>query len=181
MKKKASLWISGITTVAMLAVAVGSFAAWQQLADSTSEFVAKTDNPAVLTVSKDSTFDNTKILAPSGVDAEFTPNATDNLTATFVPTLANGGSDTKITYTIDTTKSDSGLFDTYLTTELLDGSTPVAADGELTSGKTYTLKVKFTDDYTTSGSTNWTEDARTAVANKSIKVTVNCKAEKNTP
>lgn len=50
MKKKASLWISGITTVAMLAVAVGSFAAWDTLTEKTDTFTATTGDPAVLNV-----------------------------------------------------------------------------------------------------------------------------------
>lgn len=50
MKKRASLWISGVTTVAMLAVAVGSFAAWDTLTGKESTFTAKTGDPAVLTV-----------------------------------------------------------------------------------------------------------------------------------
>ena len=51
MKKKASLWISGITTVAMLAVAVGSFAAWDKLSAEPQNFTVTSSNPAVLTVS----------------------------------------------------------------------------------------------------------------------------------
>lgn len=51
MKKKASLLISGITTVAMLAVAVGSFAAWDNLtADKAPSFTATSGSPAALKV-----------------------------------------------------------------------------------------------------------------------------------
>lgn len=51
MKKKTSLWISGITTVAMLAVAVGSFAAWNTLTADSNEFTATTDSRIELKVS----------------------------------------------------------------------------------------------------------------------------------
>lgn len=50
MKKKASLLISGVTTVAMLAVAVGSFAAWDTLTAKEGNFTAKTGSPATLAV-----------------------------------------------------------------------------------------------------------------------------------
>lgn len=57
MKKKASLLISGITTVAMLAVAVGSFAAWDTLkAEPTGGLNATTGTPTLLTVDKTSDF-----------------------------------------------------------------------------------------------------------------------------
>lgn len=52
MKKKASLLISGITTVAMLAVAVGSFAAWNTLSADSDDFTVSTDTRVELKVSK---------------------------------------------------------------------------------------------------------------------------------
>lgn len=58
MKKKASLWISGITTVAMLAVAVGSFAAWNKLSADAAPFSAKTDTRAELVVDTVASFTN---------------------------------------------------------------------------------------------------------------------------
>lgn len=48
MKKKASLLISGITTVAMLAVAVGSFAAWDTLKDEGNTLSVTTSTPTTL-------------------------------------------------------------------------------------------------------------------------------------
>lgn len=66
MKKKASLWISGITTVAMLAVAVGSFAAWDTLKGDLSA------NPLTVTTS------SPVVLA--------TPSATTTFTGKLVPT-----------------------------------------------------------------------------------------------
>lgn len=66
MKKKASLLISGITTVAMLAVAVGSFAAWDKLDATTAEpLTAVSASPAVLKVDKTGTTDGVKIV-PKG-------------------------------------------------------------------------------------------------------------------
>lgn len=66
MKKKASLLISGITTVAMLAVAVGSFAAWDKLDATTPEaLTAVSASPAVLKVDKSGETDNVKIV-PEG-------------------------------------------------------------------------------------------------------------------
>lgn len=48
MKKKASLWISGITTVAMLAVAAGSFAAWDTLTATGNTLSVTTSTPTTL-------------------------------------------------------------------------------------------------------------------------------------
>ncbi|QCT72459.1 hypothetical protein [Eubacterium maltosivorans] len=64
MKKKTSLWISGITTVAMLAVAVGSFAAWDTLTDKTMNFTATSSEPAALSAEADSSYNNTTKLIP---------------------------------------------------------------------------------------------------------------------
>ncbi|WP_133969297.1 hypothetical protein [Eubacterium limosum] len=61
MKKKASLLISGITTVAMLAVAVGSFAAWDTLTASPNQLSATSSTPAVLEVTA-TPFGNDKLI-----------------------------------------------------------------------------------------------------------------------
>lgn len=66
MKKKASLWISGITTVAMLAVAVGSFAAWDSVSGGAQTLSATSSNPVELKVSSDETSKDSKKLVPSG-------------------------------------------------------------------------------------------------------------------
>lgn len=65
MKKKASLLISGITTVAMLAVAVGSFAAWDQLnGDVGSALTVNTSTPVVLEVGQATVASDIKTLLP---------------------------------------------------------------------------------------------------------------------
>ena len=67
MKKKASLLISGITTVAMLAVAVGSFAAWDNLTGETKTLTATSGDPVILKVESSATgADENKTLVPSG-------------------------------------------------------------------------------------------------------------------
>ena len=149
MKKKTSLWISGITTVAMLAVAVGSFAAWNQLSGSTEAFSAQTDTPTVLEVETVSGFTANKTLAPTTTTATDFKDENDvqELTATFTPTLTEGAVNSKITYAIDTNGSDTDLFTTYLDAKLYNGDTEVATDAALTSGTPYTLKVTFKPAY----------------------------------
>lgn len=66
MKKKASLLISGITTVAMLAVAVGSFAAWETLTGgSSSDLEVSTSTPVTLEVKSTDVASQDKLLRPS--------------------------------------------------------------------------------------------------------------------
>lgn len=184
MKKKASLLISGITTVAMLAVAVGSFAAWNQLSDSTEVFAATTDTPTVLEISEVVGFTAGNTLAPTTTVAADLKDVNDvqELTATFKPTLTESATSSKVTYKIDTTGSANDLFTTYLDAKLYDeSSNVVAADAELTSGTKYTLKVTFKPAYADGDNAIWTKDARDAVVTKDIKVKVTCTAEKTTP
>lgn len=182
MKKKASFLISGITTVALLAVAVGSFAAWNQLSDSTEVFAATTDTPAVLEVTNATGFAEGKTLAPTTTTAtDFKDdNDVSELTATFTPTLTDTTVDSKITYAIDTNGSGTDLFTTYLDAKLYNGDTEVATDAALTSGTAYTLKVTFKPAYADGDNAIWTKDDRSAVATKAIKVKVTCTAEKVT-
>lgn len=81
MKKKASLLISGITTVAMLAVAVGSFAAWDTLkADiSATPLTVTTSSPVVLaTPTATSTFTGKLVpVALTSDDIQDTTKRTD--------------------------------------------------------------------------------------------------------
>lgn len=66
MKKKASLLISGITTVAMLAVAVGSFAAWETLTGgSNTDLDVSTSTPVTLEVKSTDVGSQDKLLRPS--------------------------------------------------------------------------------------------------------------------
>lgn len=68
MKKKASLLISGITTVAMLAVAVGSFAAWDKLTATATGLSVSTATPTSVTAVKDEavTADTEKLIPTDG-------------------------------------------------------------------------------------------------------------------
>ncbi len=61
MKKKASLLISGITTVAMLAVAVGSFAAWNTLSATPSGLTVDTATSTTVTAEKGSLSPDTNV------------------------------------------------------------------------------------------------------------------------
>ena len=156
MKKKASLLISGITTVAMLAVAVGSFAAWQTLS-KTENFTATAQDPTTVSVATtDSQFVDTNILAPTGA----------KLTYTLVGNLDS--------------ESDSSNFNTYFDVKLYDstGVTAVTAD-EVTSDTTYTVKVTFKDAYKTNDSESWDKAAVDAVKDKPVKVAFEVKATIN--
>lgn len=102
MKKKASLLISGITTVAMLAVAVGSFAAWDQLkASNEPAFTANTGDPVVLTVENgtNETFSG-KTLIPTGALKDTTTDV-EEMTGRFKPS-----------YTGDVSKDATGVYAT---------------------------------------------------------------------
>lgn len=91
MKKKASLLISGVTTVAMLAVAVGSFAAWDKLTPATDpSFTATSGAPAIVKVTTGA--GESKALVPDGsvlgtndtkslLVGTFTPDVVDNTDA----------------------------------------------------------------------------------------------------
>ena len=76
MKKKASLWISGITTVAMLAVAVGSFAAWDTLTGKADTFTATTGDPAVLAVTSTPTAPEGKLVPSDAIISTTAKDAT---------------------------------------------------------------------------------------------------------
>lgn len=96
MKKKTSLWISGITTVAMLAVAVGSFAAWDSLTPTAQTFSAKSGTPATLTVDTTTNITGLNYLT-SGTTATLVPkgalkstNDTDALYGGFKVELTDG-------------------------------------------------------------------------------------------
>lgn len=161
MKKKASLLISGITTVAMLAVAVGSFAAWDQLKDGTDAFSASSGTPVVLTVeSNGDNFSGKKLVGKSATVLK--SNDTKALEATFTPTLTDAGA--KATgATIKVSKFDLKVDGTQIASDSTDykytvtkkaateGATEetvsnFAIDTIVDSDTTYTIKVERLDD-----------------------------------
>lgn len=183
MKKKTSLWISGITTVAMLAVAVGSFAAWNQLTADTSQFSATTDTPTVLTVTEgDSNFTNATLAPKPTTSTGFEDDKdVEALTAEFTPTLSQNTNQADITYKIDTTDTDPTLLSKYLKVEVLDAtSQPVAENAKLTSDVKYTLRVSFNDTYSSGDAAAWDATTRAEATDKPIKVKVTCTAAKTT-
>ena len=198
MKKKTSLWISGITTVAMLAVAVGSFAAWDTLTDSSEAFAAKSSTRVLLEVTSDTennqnTYNN-KTLLPTGAIKNDSTDV-DELTAKFTPTLkAESGKtetkDAKIYAAIDTTGTTASLqdklqYEIYACdasgnktgNALVKGNYGDGSDVyDLTSGTTYLVSVKF--DSTKVSATDDTDNS--ALVGTDIKTTVNCTAYKTT-
>lgn len=70
MKKKASFLISGITTVALLATAVGSFAAWNKLTADEQSFTATTDTRAEISVTTLNGVKEDKKLLPASIDGK---------------------------------------------------------------------------------------------------------------
>lgn len=150
MKKKASLLISGITTVAMLAVAVGSFAAWDTLtADNTADlFTAKSGSPVELAVTF--TPDNTnpdQTLVPEGSITDGTNDVSSKVVGSFTPTLTNDkGAKISISDSdIEVTKATGNIdvkdmcdVSIYETTE-----GDVADKSDLSSGKTYKVSLKL--------------------------------------
>ena len=131
MKKKASLWISGITTVAMLAVAVGSFAAWDTLSGKTSDDGLKVSvgNPVNLKVTETtpSTTNEKLAILTAGTDLEDSSRSAEatlgtfkvelsntdkvqdgNLETKFTSAEVNGDSITKANYSVVLYKDNSG-------------------------------------------------------------------------
>ena len=157
MKKKTSLWISGITTVAMLAVAVGSFAAWNTLTASVDQVSTASATPTILSVEKGTDTFTGKKLVPSDV----TPAAGEvsTLSVEFTPTLTQDGSGKAIHL-----KKDD------------PSKTPVAVNDVLESGKVYVADVTFVNT-----DTQWTPETAAAAANKSITLDITCEAEDVTP
>ncbi|CAK7062667.1 MAG: hypothetical protein EUB_00602 [Eubacterium sp.] len=165
MKKKASLWISGITTVAMLAVAVGSFAAWDNLtaAGSQPSFTVNTGSPKTVAVASTPT-NQTKTLVPTGavktndnVDeveiGRFTATAKEGDNAITGQSTATGVKLALGSPSIKQSGTDvgTGVFDITVT----DGEGNNATVDDLNSGTEYTVKIKFKE---SSDSAFWTED-----------------------
>lgn len=194
MKKKASLLISGITTVAMLAVAVGSFAAWDQLKADPIDFTAQSSTPATLSVTTDTlgieginygTTDKNIKLIPENAVATTGGNETSELVAGFKVILTEnkdakiylqkpaveGGQSADYTvtvtdYGVDGTVKGNNV-ETYTSQDIGTGSSVDAA--ELDNGHQYKVSVKF----------NSSVDGTNYISAKTIKTTIQCAAVAN--
>ncbi len=150
MKKKASLWISGITTVAMLAVAVGSFAAWDTLSQDTGTgLTVAVSDPVVLNVDKVSKATDQMKIIPSGLTnddiLDATIRAQEVTVGSFEASLKNKDAiqNLKTTFKADITGADDS---TKYTVMLYDGSTQVTDNLTLTeTAKPFTVKIKAND------------------------------------
>ena len=183
MKKKTSLWISGITTVAMLAVAVGSFAAWDTLTANPVSLTATSGNPAVLDFKQEGT-PSTDKLVPSDaivVTGEATELTLGTVTATLKtedasPTDKSNGATIKCTAAISDTAEGASpvdLSDKY-TVELTEGSNPKTLDKttgvEISANTSYSVKLKFKD--------GLSADEQKALKGKSLSINITAQAEK---
>lgn len=183
MKKKTSLWISGITTVAMLAVAVGSFAAWDTLTANPVSLTATSGNPAVLDFKQEGT-PSTDKLVPSDaivVTGEATELTLGTVTATLKTedassTDKSNGATIKCTAAISDTAEGASpvdLSDKY-TVELTEGSNPKTLDKttgvEISANTSYSVKLKFKD--------GLSADEQKALKGKSLSINITAQAEK---
>ena len=158
MKKKASLWISGITTVAMLAVAVGSFAAWETLTDSDNTLEVATSTPVVLDVTGSSTEKDSKSLIPTGMTITDTASEATEVKVGTLKVELKGTTASKTVSTINKVakvfdESDRSTENTNYEVVLKDSSnnpvTNIAVDDvKAEGGKTYDVYVKFADGVT---------------------------------
>lgn len=167
MKKKTSLWISGITTVAMLAVAVGSFAAWDKLDAKDNTLDATSGSPAVLDANT-TTAENIPLLVPADsitmTDKESNEITIGTITATLKTEDASSPVDKSSGATIKCAAdiaagTESGSQITNFTVTLVpktEGENSVVFDGngtatEIKANEEYTVKVKYKDGIDYSG------------------------------
>ncbi|WP_195270364.1 hypothetical protein [Eubacterium sp. 1001713B170207_170306_E7] len=161
MKKKASLWISGITTVAMLAVAVGSFAAWDTLkGDVGNGLTVEAGKAVTLTVNDATKATNPLKLVPKNALKD-TGTETDSLeVGTFTASLAGATDKPNLTlktkvntagvYNEDTFSTANNVYKVYLKADSSGSATgdPIVVNGELTlsdTPATYHVFVEFLD------------------------------------
>ncbi len=179
MKKKASLWISGITTVAMLAVAVGSFAAWNTLSAPVPTISATSSTPTTLKVETSSDEFTNKKLVPTKAGADATNSEVETLSVNITPTLTKDSGSDKI---IKLTKAELKYGGTKVTDNTIlemkiykvsdAAKTSVKENDELESGEAYTVEVKFA----TEDGVEWTEQKVTEATAKDITLDVTCEA-----
>lgn len=194
MKKKTSLWISGITTVAMLAVAVGSFAAWDKLKADSIDFTAQSSTPATLSVTTDGlgiaginygTTDKNTTLIPENAVATTGGNETSELVAGFKVNLTenkeakiylqkpavDGPLSSDYTVTVTDYGADGAtagsVIGSYTSQDIGTGSSVEAA--ELTNGHQYKVSVKFSSSV----------DGTKYTTSQPVKTTIQCAAVAN--
>lgn len=179
MKKKTSLWISGITTVAMLAVAVGSFAAWNTLTASVQQVQATSSTPTVLTVTNDASSFTSKKLVPSDVPPAAGSDEVQSLKTEFTPTLTQDGEGKVIKLKTADLKYNGADNDGTLNMKIYktsDTSSSINVSDALTSGQSYTIEVEFAKK-----DTEWTTEMARAAAGKAITLDIECEAADATP
>ena len=177
MKKKASLLISGITTVAMLAVAVGSFAAWDTLTGKTDEsnkLNISVGDPVVLKVENTSPYSGTQKLAKidSAKDISDANRVSEASVGSFDVTLTNADNvakkKKKTTFTSATIEgaTDPKIYDVLLYQDAGPTGVAIGSDLTLTAGtkSNVTAKIKFKD--------SATEEAIKKDAGKNLTVVV---------
>lgn len=188
MKKKASLLISGITTVAMLAVAVGSFAAWDNLTAQDQTLTVTSGSPAILKVDSNTNgADSSKKLVPTGAITGADEKAevyVGNLVATITTDGTTASTDETKKNKIDISCAAPEITvngvtnpENILDVSLYEGdsSTPITiATDKLKSGTTYKVKVKYKD------ASSISDENAKAIAGKLISVKLSVSAQDNT-
>ena len=180
MKKKTSLWISGITTVAMLAVAVGSFAAWDTLKKDNADslFSVKSGTPVTLevTFTPNEGVKNTTLIPKNAIKNDSTDEYTA-MVGDFVPSFSDteNGKGAKISIDENSIEINNGAVDVSSYCDLvIYESTKTSADpadlSNLTSGTKYNVDLKLKD----------ATDADTTIVNKTLNVKLEVKADKTT-
>lgn len=176
MKKKTSLWISGITTVAMLAVAVGSFAAWDTLTPEAVSFDATAAGTSASLTVTHTGFDSNTLVPVGAVVAD---GEAEEITATFTPTIEVTKADDvdiqlvalpsiKLNNAEDKSVLKAIVYKTDDNTK-----TPVTVDTKLTANESYTVEVTYAKDANTIDGDS--------TKGQAIAVSVQCKATKKNP
>lgn len=181
MKKKTSLWISGITTAALLVTAVGSFAAWKITSDTTTGLEVTAADSVAIEVAEESIIDSGKTLVPK--DVAITGTEANSIKGKFKASLKAGAADnyvvptvTKLQVSGDTDNTtDSALKCTFYSDEACN--TPIT-DFKTHSNDQYYFKVEFAN---ADGDSFWTADNVAKYAGKTIDLEITCTATPTTP
>ncbi|WP_270506032.1 hypothetical protein [Eubacterium limosum] len=179
MKKKASLLISGITTVAMLAVAVGSFAAWNTLSASANNLQVSTSTPVELKVTGAGASGETVTkLIPGDAVAMSSAEGPEVKVGTLKAELTGVGNESTLS-SIDITKGvyespDSTDVDSDYEVILKSAGSQVTAitvdDIKVANGKTYDVYVKFANSVD-----NANAEAKHKNQTKTVKISLEAK------
>lgn len=181
MKKKTSLWISGITTVALLATAVGSFAAWKITSDTTTGLQVTAADSVAIEVADEAIIDAGKTLVPK--DVATTGTEANSIKGKFKASLKAGTADNYVLPTVtklqvdgDTGNTpDSALECTFYSDEAC--TTPIT-DFKTHSGDQYYFKVEFAN---ANDDSFWTADNVAKYAGKTINLEITCTATPTIP